>query len=190
MFLSPTMLRKIEQASSWKWPRQSQAGPIASLVLGTVAHRLLERWDFMRSPSDCHGYLADLLDQELAGEAAEHGNFLREQLMSLFTRFVSLPLYQDLQRATILGREVPILMPWNDRQEVMSGTIDLLYRLDGKVWIADYKTDAVEASDAASRAEEYRIQADIYKSAVVRSMGIESVSFQCIFLRPGLAVTL
>lgn len=190
MFLSPTMLRKIDQDLSWKSPRQSQAGPIASLVLGTVAHRLLERWDFMRSPSDCHGYLNDLLDQELAGEAAEHGNLLREQLLSLLTRFVSLPLYQDLQRATILGREVPILLPWNDRQEVMSGTIDLLYRLDGKVWIADYKTDAVEASDAASKAEEYRIQADIYRSAVVRSMGIESVSFQCIFLRPGLAVTL
>jgi ATP-dependent helicase/nuclease subunit A len=190
MFLTPTMLRNIDQDSSWKSPRQSQTGPIASLVLGTVAHRLLERWDFMRSPSACHGYLEDLLDQELAGVPAEQADLLREELASLLTRFVSLPLYRDLQRATILGREVPTLLPWNDRQEVMSGTIDLLYRLDGKVWIADYKTDAIEVEDAQSRAEEYRIQADIYKAAVIRSMDIDSVSFQCIFLRPGLAVTL
>ena len=45
-----------------------------------------------------------------------------------------------LRSATILGREVPFIMPWDDRQ-VMEGVIDLIYRLDGELWIADYKTD-------------------------------------------------
>jgi ATP-dependent helicase/nuclease subunit A len=190
IFLSPTMLQRIDHDSSWKSLRQSKAGSIASLKLGTVAHRLLERWDFTCSPSACHDYLKRLLDEELGDEPADQQQALREELAPLLTQFISLPLYQDLQRATILGREVPFLLPWTDRQQVMSGTIDLLYRLDGQVWIADYKTDSIKAEDARSRAEEYRTQADIYKAAVARSMGFDSVSFQCIFLRPGLAVTL
>jgi ATP-dependent helicase/nuclease subunit A len=190
IFLSPTLLQKVDRDPSWKKIAQSAAGPIASLQLGTIVHRLLERWDFTRAPSTCRDYLDGLLNEELCGEPAEQQQALRDELAPLFTQFVSLPLYHDLQRAMILGREVPFHLSWTDRQQVMSGTIDLLYRLDGQVWIADYKTDSIKAEDAWARAEEYRTQADIYRAAVSRSMEIDSVSFQCIFLRPGLAVTL
>jgi len=108
----------------------------------------------------------------------------------LFTRFVSSPVYRDLQRAAILGREVPFFMPWDDQQRVMSGTIDLLYRLDGRLWIADYKTDSIEAEEVAAAAEQYRLQAGIYTAAIAQSLGVDSVSFQLIFLRPGVAVTI
>jgi ATP-dependent helicase/nuclease subunit A len=103
---------------------------------------------------------------------------------------VSLPVYRDLQRATILGREVPFLMPWDDQQRTMSGTIDLLYRLDGQLWIADYKTDSIDAGEVPARAEEHRLQAEIYTAAIAQSLGVDFVSFQFIFLRPGLAVNI
>ena len=41
----------------------------------------------------------------------------------------------------------------------MEGVIDLIYRLDGRIWIADYKTDDVAAEDAPARADHYRSQA-------------------------------
>ena len=70
----------------------------------------------------------------------------------------------------------------------MQGVIDVIYRLDDRLWIADYKTDAVTAEDAPMKAETYRRQAEIYKTAVRQAMGLSSVSFQFIFLRPSVAI--
>jgi ATP-dependent helicase/nuclease subunit A len=70
----------------------------------------------------------------------------------------------------------------------MEGVIDLIYRLDGRIWIADYKTDDVGAEDVWTRADRYRSQADSYSRGVASSLGLLSVSFQFIFLRPGVAV--
>jgi ATP-dependent helicase/nuclease subunit A len=71
---------------------------------------------------------------------------------------------------------------------MMEGVIDLIYRLDGRIWVADYKTDDVAAEDARARADRYRSQADIYSRAVESSLGLSSLSFQFVFLRPGIAI--
>ena len=78
-------------------------------------------------------------------------------------------------------------MPWGERQ-VMEGVIDLIYRLDGKTWIADYKTDFVTESEARSRAIMYVQQAGIYREAATRCLGLSQVSFQLLFLRAGVGV--
>jgi ATP-dependent helicase/nuclease subunit A len=72
----------------------------------------------------------------------------------------------------------------------MEGVIDLLYRLDGELWVADYKTDAISADQAAARAEQYRTQSEVYKSAIRQSLGCDSVRFHCLFLRCATAVEL
>lgn len=130
-----------------------------------------------------------MLNDQLLEEPDDQRQALYDGLLPMFLRFVSLPVYQDLQRATILGREVPFIMPWDGQQRTMSGTIDLLYRLEGRFWVADYKTDALEVEDVQTKLSQYRQQAEIYTAAIARSLGIESLSFQFIFLRPGLAVT-
>jgi ATP-dependent helicase/nuclease subunit A len=78
-------------------------------------------------------------------------------------------------------------MAWAEGR-VMEGVIDLICQLDGRIWIADYKTDAVPAEAVQTRAEAYRRQAEIYKMAVQQSLGISSAVFQFIFLRPGVAI--
>ncbi|MGH7429488.1 MAG: PD-(D/E)XK nuclease family protein [Candidatus Methylomirabilaceae bacterium] len=70
----------------------------------------------------------------------------------------------------------------------MEGVIDLVYRLGGEVWAADYKTDRVRDEEVASRAAEYHLQAKIYKEAVSRCLGVDKVGFQFLFLRNGKAV--
>jgi ATP-dependent helicase/nuclease subunit A len=78
-------------------------------------------------------------------------------------------------------------MPFGDRQ-IMEGVIDLIYRLDDQIWIADYKTDDVAAEEVQAIADRYRSQAESYSRAVANSLGLPSVSFQFVFLRPGIAV--
>ena len=114
---------------------------------------------------------------------------MAESLRELFTTFGESDSYRRLRAADILGREVPFLMPWGDGQ-VMEGVIDLIYSRGDTIWIADYKTDAVTSTEAKDRAEQYRTQSEVYKSAVRRSLGIEAVRFHCLFLRSGTAVEL
>ena len=65
-----------------------------------------------------------------------------EDLTAIFDGFLSSEPYKSLQRATVLGREIPFVMPLGEDQ-MMEGVIDLIYRLDDRIWIADYKTDDV-----------------------------------------------
>ena len=69
----------------------------------------------------------------------------------------------------------------------MEGVIDVIYRLDGEVWVADYKTDAVSTDQAAGRAEQYRVQSEVYKAAVKQGLGTEP-RFHFFFLRCGAAI--
>jgi ATP-dependent helicase/nuclease subunit A len=78
-------------------------------------------------------------------------------------------------------------MPFAEGQ-MMDGVIDLIYRLDGWIWIADYKTDDVTAEEVRARADRYRPQAEIYSRSVEKALGLSSLSFQLIFLRPGIAI--
>jgi len=110
-----------------------------------------------------------------------------EDLTKLFENFLSSEPYKKLQRATVLGREVPFVMPLGEGQ-IMEGVIDLIYRLDDQLWIADYKTDDVAAEDVQTRADRYRSQAEWYSRAVSSALGLASLSFQFVFLRPGIAV--
>jgi ATP-dependent exoDNAse (exonuclease V) beta subunit len=63
----------------------------------------------------------------------------------------------------------------------MEGMVDLIYRLDDRIWIADYKTDDVAGAEVQTRADRYRSQADGYSRAVANSLGLSSLSFQFIF---------
>jgi ATP-dependent helicase/nuclease subunit A len=110
-------------------------------------------------------------------------------LRELFAVFGGSECYARLRAAAILGREVPFVMPWGEHQ-VMEGVIDLIYRLGGSLWIADYKTDTVTSAQAQHRAERYWTQSDVYKTAVKRSLGIADVRFECLFLRSGTAIEL
>ncbi|MEI8014285.1 MAG: UvrD-helicase domain-containing protein [Nitrospira sp.] len=159
--------------------------PDLARLVGVCAHAVLEQWDFAKPRAEigtvieqvCRHYVAqDHLMVDVAGDLAV-----------LFGNFLSSEPYNRLQRATVLGREVRFVMPLGEEQ-IMEGVIDLIYRLDDRIWIADYKTDDVAAEDAQARADRYRHQAEMYSRAVESALGLQSLSFQFIFLRPGIAI--
>jgi len=156
-------------------------------LVGVLAHRILERWDFTQDPSRLLEQIAPTIQTFLAAEQQSLVPALTESLGDLFSAFGRSESYTRLRSATIIGREVPFVIPW-EQEQLMQGVIDVIYRLDDCLWIADYKTDAVTAGEAPMKAEIYRRQAEIYKTAVQKSLGISSVSFQFLFLRSGVAV--
>ncbi|MBS0168928.1 MAG: UvrD-helicase domain-containing protein [Nitrospira sp.] len=166
--------------------RQRQTGrhQVSGNVFGTMVHRLLQHWDFA---GDVDTQLAALTITSLASEGQEQHAVLNEIRQLLQTFAASAP-YARLRHATVIGREVPFLLPWNEGRQILEGVVDVLYRLDGKLWIADYKTDMIPADQAPLRAEVYREQARLYQAAVARSLGEPVAGFEFIFLRPGVAV--
>jgi ATP-dependent helicase/nuclease subunit A len=159
--------------------------PDLARLVGVCAHAVLEQWDFAKPRTE----IGAVIDQVCRRSVAQDHLMadVAGDLAVLFGNFLSSEPYKRLQRATVLGREVPFVMPLGEEQ-IMEGVIDLIYRLDDRIWIADYKTDDVAAEDAQARADRYRSQAEIYSQAVASALGLPSISFQIIFLRPGVAI--
>ncbi|MBH0208229.1 MAG: hypothetical protein HP495_06885 [Nitrospira sp.] len=132
--------------------------------------------------------IGPVLEQVLRSEEQSLLPAVTDSLCELFATFSASPLYDRLRSSQIVGREVPFTMPWGERQ-VMEGVMDLLYRLDGELWIADYKTDVVSSDQAVVRAEQYRTQGEVYKAAVRQRLKLEP-RFHCLFLRCATAVEL
>jgi ATP-dependent helicase/nuclease subunit A len=214
--VTPTSLMKTKDQAGGRPPVRAVDGADRSRLVGTLAHRVLQRWEFTQ-PADlfrariaaaCRSGVPD--GMEAARPAIE------TELQDLFRTFAASQAYQMLRRAEIIGREVPFIMPWeaasretrNARRAkeemsrgstlvsractpcVMEGVIDVLYRLDGRVRLADYKTDRVEDSDLEARAAAYAPQAAVYRDAVAKSLKITDVGVDIVFVRNGRVVSL
>ena len=160
---------------------------LAGKTLGTMVHRLLQHWDFA---AEVEPQLAAMNVTALApnGQDDQVQQSVMEEIGQIVRSFAQSAPYDRLRRATVIGREVPFLMPWNEGRQILEGVIDLLYRLDGKLWIADYKTDRVPPDQIAARAEAYCEQARLYREAVARSLGEPVAGFEFIFLRQGVSI--
>ena len=156
-------------------------------LVGVCAHAVLEQWDFSRPRAEIWTVIKQACRRSVAQEHPQLMGDVMEDLTVLFDSFLSSEPYKRLQRTTVLGREVPFVMPLGENQ-MIEGVIDLIYRLDDRIWVADYKTDDVAAEDVQARADRYRPQAESYSRAVVSALGLSSLSFQLIFLRSGVAV--
>jgi ATP-dependent helicase/nuclease subunit A len=184
--LTPTSLHGTVHA---EYPVRSPGAQLASRVVGVVAHRLLEEWDFGLPPDELLNRIRPSVSTWLCAEGDQVRSQAAETLTEIFTAFTASEPYARLRSASILGREVPFLMPWGNGQ-VMEGIIDVIYRLDGEIWIADYKTDRVSPSELPARAEQYASQAAIYRQAAIGCLGLPHVFSQLVFLRVGVSVNL
>jgi ATP-dependent helicase/nuclease subunit A len=168
-------------------------------IIGTLAHRVLELWDYQSDPSALAARVHDVcrgtIPRAGGGEAEEMSAEVVADLTDMLMTFAASAPYADLRRATILGREVPFSIPWKasvGNQEattcLMEGVIDVLYQLDGELWVADYKTDRLEADELATRTDSYRLQAEVYGRAVSLCLKGQDVRVRLVFLRTGQSV--
>jgi ATP-dependent helicase/nuclease subunit A len=208
--LGPILIRRQARLVEWEHRRMTarrlipsklaegrrEAGPLGSVtgreanqarLAGVCAHAVLQQWDFSRPCSEINSAIEQAVHRYVGQADPRSVAGVTEDLTGLFEHFVSSEPYRRLQRATLLGREVPFVMSLGESQ-TMEGAIDLIYRLDDRIWVADYKTDDVAAEDVQRKVDYYRSQAESYSQGVAKSLGLPSLSFQFIFLRPGVAV--
>jgi ATP-dependent helicase/nuclease subunit A len=156
-------------------------------------HQLLQRWDFQCAPGNFRDYLADFSQRHLSCEPEEGDADLFRELEALLDHFLHSSAYRELQRSTIMGREVPFAVPWPTRRNehavprtcLMEGVMDVVYEIDGEVWVGDYKTDQVSSSTVAQRAEVYREQAHAYATAASQCLGPVVKGCKLFFIRSG-----
>ena len=159
-----------------------------SAAIGSLVHKALEDWSY----NDKAEVMIDRLERNieiwLPGKFEDEREEILTEAKDLLQAFAHSDAYAELRDATILGREVPFMMPWQPPSTLMEGRIDLLYEKDGGLWVADYKTDRLDEADITDRMEKYRPQAAVYVEAVRQAVGRKSVGFKLIFLRLGKSV--
>ena len=191
IFLTPTRLKAAgeaaEEAASEAAEARLRAGSLerdTALILGELAHQVLEHWDFQtqRVEEDLHEAIARHAPEL---PAAQHRVVVRE-LKAIWATLTGSPVYQELRGARILGREIPFVLPWDG--QIMEGVIDLVYERQGQLYVADYKTDQVTDGDIAGVMHDYRHQAQVYTEAVRRGLNRDVAAFRLILLRLGRGV--
>lgn len=190
VFLTPTLLKhqEAELGDAALPRRQAPLKRTLAMLVGELAHRFLQSWDFAMDARTFMDPMKLTIDHWLPQDYRPQQAALHNELEEIFTRFFRSVAYAELAQARILGREVPLLMPWDG--QIMEGVIDLIYERDGLLYLADYKTDRIGRDEMAEGAARYREQAEIYCRAVCQSLRREIAAFKVIFLRLGEAVEL
>jgi ATP-dependent helicase/nuclease subunit A len=185
LFVTPTLLKRQEE-----WTEAIQHSPHArlqrslALVVGDLTHRYLHQWDFGAASESYHlTRVGEFVDRLLPDEMRGDRRKVLCELEEIFGAFIQSKIYAELSGARILGREVPLLMPWDG--QIMEGVIDLIYERDGLLYLADYKTDTIGREELSEGATLYHHQAHIYCAAVRQSLRREVARFKLIFLRLG-----
>ena len=182
-------------------PRRKKAAsqPVSSdrsAIIGTLAHHVLHDWDFSADPATMPMWIEACCRTYLSMEWVSESGDVCAELQEIFAHFVESEPYSVLRQADILGREIPFAVPWESPGagaeytgvSVMEGVIDVMYRRDQQLWIADYKTHQVEEHSLDQVVHEYRAQMEIYRRATTLVWGQGPIRTQLIFLRSGLSV--
>ena len=108
----------------------------------------------------------------------------------MLARFVGSPLCQELAAASVIRREVELLLPWPGEpqsREYLHGFIDCpVSRTPAGRWhLVDFKTNRVRPGELAQAARPYRLQMAVYAEACRRALAAEPASCTLHFLRAG-----
>ena len=188
VFVTPTLLKQQEQEiaeAGYRTTRLSYSRT-PSMLVGELAHRFLESWDFAQGGENYGERMGPFLEQWLPLTLRPERAQIHADLTEIFGVFFGSKIYSELASSQILGREVPLLMPWDG--QIMQGVIDLIYEHDGLLYLADYKTDRIARTEVTEGAARYRQQAQVYSRAARESLQRDVAAFKVIFLRLGEAV--
>jgi ATP-dependent helicase/nuclease subunit A len=188
VFVTPTLLKQQEEdvAEAARRTMHPSRSPTPSMLVGELAHRFLESWDFAQDGENYGERMGPFLDQWLPLALRTERAQIHADLTEIFSVFFGSKIHSELASSQILGREIPLLIPWDG--QIMEGVIDLIYEHDGLLYLADYKTDRIAREELTQGAERYRQQAQIYSRAAQESLQREVAAFKVIFLRLGEAV--
>jgi ATP-dependent helicase/nuclease subunit A len=212
LVVTPTSLGKTEPETMAEFDPKafdsqtaSAQQPVSTLVrdrqalVGTLAHRVLQTWNFEDDPEKLPAWIGGICGHSIPEDGQQDAQDLINELRDLFNAFVRTAPYAILRQAEILGREVPITVPWPRTESpeaikihgspvVLHGVIDIVYRWQNQVWVGDYKTNVVSLDSMKRVVANYRGQAIAYREALQGVFGEMPVRAHLIFLRNGSSV--
>ncbi len=160
-------------------PPGEEARSPAGAELGQICHLALQGWDFAKG-GDAAAACASarrLLERRAPGPRWAEAEREAAKVLGVFTASKAA---KELAKAEILGREVPFA--YADGATVVRGAADLVYRMGGKLVVADYKSEKADAASAAKARAKYAEQGRAYQEAVRLAWG-ETAEFRLLFLR-------
>lgn len=186
--LTPSTLESLPRGPRGAGAQLEVEGGLAAAV-GSLVHKALEGLNYRDNIEAMLEQLGQGESHWVPEEFQGNPKEIMKEARDVLKVFARSGAYAELRDATILGREVPFMMPWaGPPPTIMEGRIDLLYEKDGGLWVADYKTDRVAEADIPDRMELYRPQAEAYTKAVRQAFGRPPAGFKLIFLRLGKSV--
>ncbi|HEX9452878.1 MAG TPA: 3'-5' exonuclease, partial [Candidatus Binatia bacterium] len=134
-FLTPTLLKRQEEAMSEVGDRITTQSPqkTPALMVGDLTHRFLQTWQFGSETENLDEQLRVFIDGALPAEFISDRAAIESELHEILDGYFHSKAYAELASAKILGREVPLLMPWQD--QIMEGVIDLIYEQNGLLYL-------------------------------------------------------
>jgi len=102
-----------------------------------------------------------------------------EKVKELARNCLASSVISAARNADNVYHEMNFAYPYDGK--LIEGVIDLVYVIDDRLYIADYKSDAVSAKDAPARADGYKAQMASYAAALGDITGMEVVEVSLLF---------
>jgi ATP-dependent helicase/nuclease subunit A len=174
-------LRRADGEEEDSAPTEAGSRDLA-MAIGTAVHGLLERVDLDSDLLKQVGESRDrLITEVVRGLDEDEAPEAEKILDGLLARIAASPCLERLSALApaVVARELPVF-GWEDSEDgpgvVVSGIVDLVYRDpdDGRLVVADYKTDAVDDEDALEeRAQVYEPQVAAYATILRNALDID-----------------
>ena len=154
----------------------------SAVAFGTLVHKLLESADFA-SPGD----LLPLAEAQARDTGLSVADI--HAAADLAERTLRMPLIRERAlKSPEMHKEVPFAANYNE--ELLEGTIDLVFIEDNEAVVLDFKTNNITAAQATAEAERYRPQAELYAHAMTAALSLPVKEVIFLFCRPQVAVPL
>jgi ATP-dependent helicase/nuclease subunit A len=145
---------------------------------GRIFHSVMEQIDHL-PPSGLRSEIQRLLSLEVSPAGKRLAGLL-EDVHRMVRGVVDSPFWRQVSNGTQSRTEFTISAVLGE--DYLSGTMDRVYQdRDGRWHVLDYKTDRVEPSKLAERAEEYWPQLEFYALLIHRYFRSEPVVAELIF---------
>jgi ATP-dependent helicase/nuclease subunit A len=147
----------------------------SATLTGTICHEVMGKIDFTDPLDKLDEYIEKFALQKMA-----HDEIIKD-VREILENFFKTRIFSEIQKSEIIGREIPFIMKEEGNSAIM-GFIDLVYRKEGRIIIADYKTGRFHRNDLPA----YEAQKIYYSKAIHQSLSLPYMpEFHFIFMRDG-----
>jgi ATP-dependent helicase/nuclease subunit A len=173
LVLTPSTMKSESDTDLRPAPRPAEGPLVDASSVGTLVHRVLERWDFQCKKCDMPAILRQTANIYFSGQGLTESVEMIDAAQRLLASFIGSADYAEVAGAEILGREIPFFYG----TPLVRGTIDILYKkADGTLIIGDYKTGLQAEGDHSA-------QGTAYQEALQRAIGL-AAQFKVIPINP------